>query len=269
MCTDSRVINKITIRYRFSLPRMDDLMDCLSGARFFSKIDLKSGYHQIRMREGDEWKTTFKANEGLYEWLVMPFSLTNVPSTFMRLINEVLKDFIGKFVIVYLDDILIFSKTESEHLNHLVTMMKRLQQEKLLINMKKSSFMRTELIYLGFVISANELKMDPDKVNAIKNWPSPKSIFEVRSFHGLASFYRKSIRNFSGISAPMMDTVKKRHKYFHWLEDVEKSFNLLKKKITEKPILVLPDFSKTFQVKCDASGFAIGAVLSQDDRPVA
>jgi hypothetical protein len=122
---------------------------------------------------------------------------------------------------------------------------------------------------LGFVISANELKMDSDKVEVIKNWPSLKSIFEVRSFHGLASFYRKFIRNFSGISTPMMDTVKKRHKAFHWIEEAKKSFNLLKRKITEQPILLLPDFSKTFQVKCDTSGFAIGAVLSQDNRPIA
>jgi hypothetical protein len=269
MCIDSRAIKKITIRYRFPLPRMDDLMDCLSGAIFFSKIDLKSGYHQIRMREGDEWKTTFKTNEGLYEWLVMLFGLTNAPSTFMRLMNEVLKDFIGKFVIVYLDDILIFSKTEEEHLKHLATVMRRLQQEKFMINLKKSSFMKTELIYLGFVISSNELKMDPEKVRAIRDWPLPKSIFEVRSFHGLASFYRKFIRNFSGICAPMMDTVKKRHKYFHWTEEVEKSFRLLKEKITGQPVLVLPDFSKTFQVRCDASGFAIGAVLSQDNKPIA
>jgi hypothetical protein len=268
MCTDSREINKITIRYRFPLPRMDDLMDCLSGAIFFSKVDLKSGYHQIRMREGDEWKTTFKTNEGLYEWLVIPFGLMNAPSTFMRLMNEVPKDFIEKFVIVYLGDILIFSKTEAEHLRHLAAVMKRLQQEKLLINMKKSSFMRTKLIYLGFVISTNELKMDPKKVNAIKNWPSSKNMFEVQSFHGLASFYRKFIRKFSGISALMMDTMKKRHKCFHWTEEAEKSFNLLKKRITEQPILVFPDFSKTFQVKCDMSGFAIGVVLSQDERPI-
>jgi hypothetical protein len=233
MCTNSRSINKITIKYRFPLPRMDDLMDCLSGTNFFSKIDLKSGYCQIRMREGDEWKTTFKTNEGLYEWLVIPFGLTNTPSTFMRLMNEILKDFIGKFVVVYLDDILIFSGTKEGHLRHLTLVMKRLHQETLLINMKKSSFMKTKLIYLGFVISSNELKMDPEKVKAIKEWSSPKSMFEVRSFHGLESFYRKFIRYFNGICVPMMDTVKKKHNYFKWIEEAERSFNIPKEKIIE------------------------------------
>eukprot|EP00253_Pinus_taeda_P020624 PITA_20624 len=244
MCTDSRAINKITVRYKFPLPRMDDMMDCLSGAAYFSKIDLKSGYHQIRIREGDEWKTAFKTNEGLYKWLVMPFGLSNAPNTFMRLMNEVLKEFNSKFVTVYLDDILIFSKTKEEHFRHLQSVLRKLQQNKLLINLKKCTFFQRELIYLGFVIAENELKMDPEKVTVIVSWPSPKSLFEVRSFHGLASFYRKFIRNFSEICAPMLDTIKKVNQPFH-LDKQQKHFNLEEE--IRKTCVETPDFNNLFK----------------------
>jgi hypothetical protein len=201
---------------------MDDFMDCLSGDNYFSKIDMKSGYHQIRMREGDEWKKSFETNEGLYEWLAMWFGLTNPPSKFTRLMNEVLKYFIGKFVIVYLDDILIFSETKEENLKHLKMVLRILQQEKLLVNMGKCYFMKTELVYLGFVISSNELRIDLEKVREIKYWPSPRCVFEVKTFHGLAGFYRKFIRNFSSIYAPILDIIKKDHKSFNWTEEDEK-----------------------------------------------
>eukprot|EP00253_Pinus_taeda_P029056 PITA_29056 len=161
------------------------------------------------------------------------------------------------------------SKTREEHFRHDQSVLEKLQQNKLLKNLQKCTFLEKELVYLGFMIAENELKMDPEKIAAIVNWPSPKSLFEVRSFHGLASFYRKFIRNFNEICAPMLDTVKKASEPFHSTEATERSFQLLKRKIIERLIRRLPDFKKLFQVRCDASSMTIGDVLSQEDKPVA
>ncbi|XP_019423019.1 PREDICTED: uncharacterized protein LOC109332490 [Lupinus angustifolius] len=193
MCTDCRAVNNITVKYRHPIPRLDDMLDELYGATTFSKIDLKSGYHQIRIREGDEWKTAFKTTYGLYEWLVMPFGLTNAPSTFMRLMNHVLREFLGKFVVVYFDDILIYSKTLDEHHEHLKAVLIVLRKEKLYANVEKCTFCVDHVIFLGFKINANGVHVDQEKIKVIQDWPTPKIVTEVKSFHGLASFYRRKI----------------------------------------------------------------------------
>jgi Reverse transcriptase (RNA-dependent DNA polymerase) len=193
MCVDSRAVNKITIKYRFTIPRLDDMLDQLHGASVFSKIDLRSGYHQIRMRPGDEWKMTFNTRDGLFEWLVMPFGLSNAPSTFMRLMNLVFKFFIGRFVVVYFNDILVYSTGKEEHLEHLRQVFEVLAEQKLYINLKKYEFLTSNLVFLGYVVSTEGIHVDPSKVDAIVSWPTPANIHDVRSFHGLTSFYRQFI----------------------------------------------------------------------------
>ena len=239
-CADSRAINKITVRYRFPIPRLDDLLDQISGSTVFSKLDLKSGYYQIRVRPGDEWKTAFKTREGLYEWLVMPFGLSNAPSTFMRVMNQLLRPFIGKFVVVYFDDILIYSANQEEHLQHVKEVFSVLRREKFYAATKKCIFMSPKVLFLGYVISGAGLKVDEAKVQAVREWPTPTTLTEVRSFHGLASFYRHFIVNFSSIMAPITDCMK--GNTFRWTEEVESAFQLIKDRLTSAPILVLPDF---------------------------
>jgi Reverse transcriptase (RNA-dependent DNA polymerase) len=216
MCVDCRAVNKITVKYRYPIPRLDDMLDELHGSTIFSKIDLRSGYHQIRMKEGDEWKTAFKTKLGLYEWLVMPFGLSNAPSTFMRLMNHVLRDFIGKFVVVYFDDILVYSIGLDEHVQHLRQVLIVLREEKLYANLKKCSFCMNEIIFLGYVVSANGIMVDKEKVKAIREWPTPKNANEIRSFHGLASFYRRFVKDFSTIASPLNELVKK-NIVFKWV----------------------------------------------------
>uniref|UniRef100_A0A2N9FAG5 Reverse transcriptase n=1 Tax=Fagus sylvatica TaxID=28930 RepID=A0A2N9FAG5_FAGSY len=268
MCVDCQAINNITVKYRHSIPRLDDMLDELHGSCVFTKIDLKSGYHQIRMKEGDEWKTAFKTKYGLYEWLVMPFGLTNAPSTFMRLMNHVLRAFIGRFVVVYFDDILIYSKNLEEHVMHLKSVLEILRKEKLFANLKKCTFCTDKLVFLGFVVSKRGIEVDEEKVKAIQEWPTPTTISQVRSFHGLASFYRRFVRDFSSLATPLTEVIKK-NVPFKWGKEQEKAFNLIKEKLTNAPLLVLPNFAKTFEIECDASGIGIGAVLMQEGRPVA
>jgi len=224
MCVDCHAVNNITIKYRHPIPRLDDMLDELYGSCIFSKIDLKSGYHQIRMKEGDECKTAFKTKHGLYEWLVMLFGLTNTPSMFMRLINHVLRTFIGKFVVVYFDDILIYSKNLNEHLDHLRNVLSVLRSEQLYANLKKCTFCMEKIVFLGYVVTAQGIEIDEEKVKAIRDWPTPKLISEVRSFHGLTSFYRRFVKDFSIIAAPLTEIVKK-SVGFKWNDERDEAFN--------------------------------------------
>lgn len=184
ICIDYRALNKITVKNRYPLPRIDDLFDQLKHAKYFSKLDLKSGYHQLRMKEEDVWKTAFKTKQGLFEWLVMPFGLTNAPATFMRLMNEVMRPVLDKFAVVFLDDILVYSTSWKDHLLHLETVFKILNSAKLKLNMKKCEFAKKSVNYLGHVAGNGEIGVDTSKVATIQDWPRPATQTELRSFIG-------------------------------------------------------------------------------------
>jgi hypothetical protein len=246
----------------------NDMLDELSGAILFSKIDLCSGYHQIRMKLGDKWKTTFKTKFGLYKWLVMPFKLTNAPSTFTRLMNKVLRAFIGKFVVAYFDDILIYSMSLEDHLDHLHVVLDALHSARLFGNLDKCNFCTNHVSFLGYVVTAQCVEVDHAKIDAIQSWPTPTTITHIRSFLGLVGFYRRFVHNFSTIAALLNDLTKKGTP-FTWGPSQEEAFTILKDKLTNAPLLHLPDFNKMFELECDVSGIGLGGVLLQEGKPVA
>ncbi|GJY01586.1 putative reverse transcriptase domain-containing protein [Tanacetum coccineum] len=268
MCIDCSELNKLTVKNHYSLPRIDDLFDQLQGSQFFSKIDLRSGYHQLRVHEDDIPKTAFRTRYGHFKFTVMPFGLTNAPAVFMDLMNRVCRPYLDKFVIVFIDDILIYSKTREEHVEHLRLVLELLKKEKLYAKFSKCEFWLREVQFLRHVINGNGIHVDPSKIKAVKNWKAPRTPSEVRSFLGLAGYYRRFIKNFSKI-AKSLTILTQKCKTFDWGEEQELAFQTLKDKLCNAPVLALPDGPEDFVVYCDASGLGLGCVLMQRGKVIA
>ncbi|KAJ9544482.1 hypothetical protein OSB04_024189 [Centaurea solstitialis] len=268
MCIDYRELNKLTIKNRYPLPRIDDLFDQLQGASFFSKIDLRSGYHQVRVHEEDVPKTAFRTRYGHYEFMVMPFGLTNAPAVFMDLMNRICRPYLDKFVIVFIDDILIYSKSREEHEQHLKVVLELLRDQKLYAKFSKCEFWIREVHFLGHVVREEGILVDPAKIEAIAKWETPKTPTEIRQFLGLAGYYRRFIEGFSKIAQPLTMLTQK-DKKFDWGQRQEDAFQLLKQKLCNAPVLALPQGTEDFVVYCDASRQGLGCVLMQRDKVIA
>jgi hypothetical protein len=259
MCIDYKALNKKTIKNRYPIPRIDELMDELHGAVFFSKIDLRSGYHQINIRVQDIEKTTFRCHFGHFEFLVMPFGLTNAPTTFQSCMNHIFRGQLRKYLLVFFDDILIYNKMWDEHLTYLGKVLDIMEGQSLYAKESKCEFGMRELLYLGHIISGQGVQVHQEKIRAIVDWPTPKNLTELRVFFGLCSYYRRFVKGFSQLGAPLTDLTKKCA--FYWTEDSQQTFNKMKEVMSTCPVLALPDFSQPFVLECDASGVGIGAVL--------
>ncbi|GBG63083.1 hypothetical protein CBR_g36568 [Chara braunii] len=271
MCIDYRGLNAITVKNAEPLPRIDDLLDRVQGCKYFSKIDLKSGYHQIEVHPDDQYKTAFRTRYGHYEFIVMPFGLTNAPATFQRCMNDLFRPWLDKFVVVYLDDILVFSETLQEHQGHLRQVLEKLREANFKINAKECEWAKTQVLYLGHVLDGDGIKLEDSKIAAIRDWSTPRTLTELRSFVGLTNYYRKFVRNFSTFVAPLRRLLKK-EAIWQWDKDCTSALKKLKRALIEYPVLKVADPSLPFVVTTDASQYGIGAVLQQDDsngyRPV-
>ncbi|KAI3773659.1 hypothetical protein L1987_48189 [Smallanthus sonchifolius] len=268
MCMDYRELNKLTVKNTYPLPRIEDLFDHLQGASWFSKIDLKSGYRQLKVKEDDVHKTAFRTRYGHYDFMVMPFGLTNAPAVFMDLMNQVCRPFLDRSVIVFIDDLLIYSRSEGDHACHLREILEVLQREKHYAKFSKCAFWLREIQFLGHVINEKGITVNPSKIVAVKDWSSPKTPWEIRSFLWLAGYYRRFIENFSRISLPMTKLKRKETK-FVWASEQESAFQLLKEKLTKAPVLSLPDGTEDFVVYSDASHSRLGCVLMQRGKVMA
>jgi len=265
--TDYRALNVVTIKDSFPMPTVDELLDELFGAKFFSKLDLHSGYHQIPVHPADRHKMAFRTHHGLYEWLVMPFGLTNAPATFQSLMNSIFAAFLRKFVLVIFDDILIYSPSWTTHLDNLSQVLQLMKQHSLFAKLSKCSFGQAKFEYLGRVVTEEGVQVDDSKILAIKQWPMPTSVKQLRAFLGLASYYRRFIKGFALLVAPLTDVLKK--DAFQWSEQAEVAFLHLKSVLTQAPVLVLPNFSQPFVLDTDTSSVGIEAVLTQNNHPIA